>query len=518
MIQSEKNKNVLALVLITIIGLLFHFNTLDNYPEYIHTWAQSDRFALALNFISNGFDILNAQTFLFNTEFPTNFLIQRESTIVSVNLPIHELVISIIMWLLNTSSPLVFRLYVFCWSCLGTFYLFKLSGFLKLSTSCRYIFIVFAITSPVYVYYQDNFLPSALNLSTVIIGFYYYLRYSDSKRVNFFIAASFFMLLSSIYRTTAIIPFIAILAIEFISLIKSKGNFVTFSLILVISAVILYFHREHNIEQIHIYGSAFLYYLVPASDFNQSLEIIINGTKKWFFDCISPFQLMIILFLFSILRKSQLKRVELKEHNLLLFIVISSLGFFAFWMAMLTKYSDHDYYFLDTFYFPIMLFTLVLFKTSFNNAINKYKTNRISIWLLIVLSVINIGYAYSIQSQRTTGYATNLSTIINHSFQDSDKVLDAIGISKDDTLLVIAPKLPNLPFVHLKRKGLILFTKQKLEFEKGLNWNYDYIVSPTFYIKGIKKKFPTLNKYLIPILSNKKLSVYKIKKESSIKL
>ena len=100
---------------------------MDEFPKFIHGWAQSDRYALAQGFINNGFNLFKPETLVYNHQFPTNWLRPSNSTITAVDFPIHEYMVAIIMTIVNSTAPLVFRLYTLLYSFVGLFFLYKLS-------------------------------------------------------------------------------------------------------------------------------------------------------------------------------------------------------------------------------------------------------------------------------------------------------------------------------------------------------------------------------------------------------
>ena len=46
--------------LVLLLAMFFHHESIFDYPRYIHAWAQADRYAIALNFLWNDFNILEA--------------------------------------------------------------------------------------------------------------------------------------------------------------------------------------------------------------------------------------------------------------------------------------------------------------------------------------------------------------------------------------------------------------------------------------------------------------------------
>jgi len=62
--MKKKIEIIGILILIIGFGFLFQFEYLNEFPSYIHAWAQSDRYALSLGFIENGFDFFKPQTYI----------------------------------------------------------------------------------------------------------------------------------------------------------------------------------------------------------------------------------------------------------------------------------------------------------------------------------------------------------------------------------------------------------------------------------------------------------------------
>jgi len=151
----------LSIIIILIAGGWYlHHPWMYDYPSHIHAWAQADRYAIALGFINNGFNFFKPETFIFNHQFPNDWLVAGPATITSVDFPIHEYFIAIIMKLAGTQSPFIFRLYTLCYSLLGFFFLYKTVYLLSKDYFKSLLFMLFAWLSPLLVYYQSGFLPT----------------------------------------------------------------------------------------------------------------------------------------------------------------------------------------------------------------------------------------------------------------------------------------------------------------------------------------------------------------------
>ena len=166
----------IVLALLVVLSLLFfHWKNLNSFPSKIHAWSQSDRYALALGFLNNNFDLFHPQTYNL-TESPYLNPTPRKTSITAVDFPINDYSAALIMKAFNTTDPWCFRIYTFIYSVLGLFFLFLLSNLFLRNRWLSLVIVLFCLTSPVYLYYQIGFLPSIPAISNLFIGLYFYFR------------------------------------------------------------------------------------------------------------------------------------------------------------------------------------------------------------------------------------------------------------------------------------------------------------------------------------------------------
>ena len=129
-----------------VVCAFFQFQKINEFPQYKHCWAQCDRYALALGFINNGGDFFHPETFIYNNQFPTgDFNTIRNTTITSVDFPIHDYCVSLLMRIFHTFDPWCFRLYILIYSVIGLFFLYRLISFFTNSV-VKPIFIILLLT------------------------------------------------------------------------------------------------------------------------------------------------------------------------------------------------------------------------------------------------------------------------------------------------------------------------------------------------------------------------------------
>lgn len=482
---------------------------------HVHAWAQADRFALALNFLWNGFDLFRAETYLMNLEFPNNFTYAKDNSVTMVNLPIHEYVIACIMKITGSTKPIIFRLYMLLWSFIALLSIKNIGKNLGLQKVNQLLFVVFAATSPIFVYYQANFLPSIPSLALSLIGVNLYIKYLSNNKASYFNYLVVCFTLAAIYRTTFIIPFIAICCVELIRIIRKESKILPKVLPLLLMATLFYIQRIHHYNQIHSEGSVFLYYLVPAQNLTDFKEFISLTIKNWKFDYLNVAQwsLFSILTITAVIGCRTKTQVRSKTKELFLLIAINCIGILLFLIAMTTKFPDHDYYYLDTLYIPLQLLVglLILYTQHAFKNLSYRKYIYLSTLILFSISAItatNANLNYRLSSKYWDNSPETVATFIG-----GEAVLDSLQIVKESKLLILGNNFPNLPLILFNRKGYSIKAKSKELIKQSLQWDFDYIVIQNeLYKTQIHSVYPDLINETKPVYQNSKYSILKLLK------
>ena len=476
--RFPKYENAVFLAVFLCLGFFFQFNRFDQLPTAIHPWAQSDRYALAKGFLNNNFNLLKPETFLMNREFPHNFKKAENNSITAVNLPLHEYVIAIIMKLLNSESIWIFRLYNFLFSYLGLFALFKSCRLLKLSFLSSILVVSLLFFSPVFLIYQVTTLGIINTLSLVFVSLYWYLKFQQSNNWKHFYISLSILTVASIIRSTAFVPFVAILITELIKSIYLKKFYWQVIPILILSLGALGLHYYYmSLHMVYHYGSVFLYYIVPATSYQEAFMILKRSRELWFFHYFSASQWfllisIILLGLFLLFRK---KRQLTKSFTLLgIFSVFCLGGYLLFSVAMLTKFKDHDYYVLDSVLIPILLMAFFFMKQI--DAFVKQKRVFSNLAILTLVSIMAVNANKTVAKAIEPKSWQNTVELID-AYQEARNNLDELKVAKNAKVLVVGAEYsPNLPLLLLDKKGYVLRWQDSTEMEHVLDWDYDYLL------------------------------------------
>ena len=499
------------LILIGLLSYLSHRKEINEFPSYIHSWAQSDRYALAIGFTQNDFNFFLPQTYNLNPQFPGKFMSPKNNGITAVDFPIHDYIAALIMGLSGETAPWCFRLYMLIYSIIGLLYLYLLSNFLTESIVFSFFITIFALSSPVFSYYQAGFLPSIPSLANLFIALYFYFKYRKSNNFKAFILSILFFTLSALSRTPFAIFLIAVICHETIQSV-SKRNFnlrIFGSFLIAISVIVGYF--LYNIHLREAYGSIFLSHPLPPKSLSEAYDLLIQTSKNWFFQYFTVFHYIFIAFIISLLSITRIFTKEISpntiRNQLILYVFIAFFGTLFYFILMMKQFPAHDYYFLDTFYAVFILGLIWLL------GFVKFSTRLIKTISYLILFVFGISFVLksnNIQKVRRQTGSWDRIDISRQNFTNSDSLLKSLEISESANILVIDSYTPNIPFILMNRKGYALMKTTKCNIIQSLDWKYDYIVIQDFFLMtDVVRNYPEIINRIEKIGGNGKISVYK---------
>ena len=508
--MSQLKNTFLIIFIIFILGYIFHYKYINEFPSHIHAWAECDRYALSLGFVNNNLNFFKPETFVMNFPFPDNWKVAKEESITAVNFPLHDYIPAILMKITETKSPFIFRMYILLYSFIGLFFIFQLS-FLISKDNYKSIFVtIFAATSPIFVYYQGGFLPSIPSLANATIGIYFFAKYLYHKKKSHFNLCLLFLVIATLSRTTFAVLLVAILGLEFLRILRKEIKLKHQIIPLLISISVVLFYYFYNIYLRTSYGSLFLYHLLPAENFQHIRDILQTVIKKWGYQYFSQIHyiissLLLLVALFFQFYKNPKRSKQIVEIQLLLFIIF--IGYLIFSLLMLRQFPNHDYYFLDTFYLPITILLILLI-----NIIPNAKTRINKIIYATIISSVSIPMilnAYNTQSSRREWKDPKVIA-----YHGSAELLDSLSVPKDAKLLVVDFLSPNIPFTLMNRKGYTTMSFKKNDIKNTLDWNFDYIVMDNeIFLSQIYPTYPELITRLHRVGTNGRISIYTLSKK-----
>jgi len=509
-----KLERLSIIMLLSVLSIFFYSRTFFDFPNYTHSWTQSGYYALALGFIANDFNFFLPNTPNLNPQFPAKKELTARKGITSVDFPIHPYLVSIIAFITGNKSPFVFRLYNLLWGIVGMYFLFLLSKNITNSFLKSLFVVLFAFTSPVYIYYQAGFIPSIPSFSAAIIGIYYFLQHKKTEKHKFILLSVLFLTLSALAR----LPFaIFLLSAFFLSMAewlrKRKINRNVF-ILYVLSFLFLLAYFLYNNYLAREYGTMFLGRLMPADNWNEftdNFNLIIENWKYHFFT--SPhyisFLICFLLCLYFLVRE-RIVSPEIKR--LFIYFLISAAGAISYFMLMEQQYVDHDYYFLDSFFIPLILLFLIMIHAI---RIKGVVREGIFIILAIFFSTGFIIKSKTIQDDRHILNPWDRGQIVVNDFYDSEKYIDSLHIPATAKILAIETYNPYSSLILMGRKGYTVIMTDRKNLKKAFGCDFDYMAMPNdLSVSDVIRNYPEMLSVLRKIGDNGKISIYK--KDSSL--
>ncbi len=498
-----KKRNVISIstliVSLICLSVLLYSQTIVLFPAFIHSWTQSDRYALALNFISNGFDLFH----------PKTFNLQTTEGITRVDFPINEFIVALLMKIFGTTSPFIFRIYTLTISIIGLIFLFLTTKKITNSETKSYFITLFVFLSPVYTYYQIGFIPSIPAISFFFIGFYYFVLYNESNKIRFFILAILFFLLATLIRLPFLIFLLTSIILILFSWLKNKKVNNKELVIFSTSMFIFVGYYLYNVHLGKLYGNMFLSYLMPAKNFDELKEIVAEMYNHWGFHYFTLWHYLILLscvvYTIVVLLKYKKARGKQKYWS---FFLITFCGSSLYFLAMAKQYYAHDYYFLDSFFVPIILLFILLLK---NIKIEKLFQKIIWNSIFSIISILFFINSKNIQAERYSTGPWDRTEITRQNFIGTENFLDRNKISKEAKILVIDAYTTNVSLILMNRKGYTVLGTTKKNISTSLFWcKWDYVaIQDNYLVSDVIKSYPLITSLLEKVASTGRVTFYK---------
>lgn len=517
--RTIKIEYIFVILLILSLSFYYYSKTIFDFPAHVHRWTQAGYYTVALGFIDNDFNFFLPETNNLDPQFPGNRPLSERKGITSIDFPVHPYLVSIIMFITGNKSPVVFRVYNLIWGLTGMFFLFLIANKFTKSFLKSIFIVLFAFTSPVYLYYQNGFIPSIPSIASTIIGLFYFLKYQCSISKKDFIMYIIFFTIAVLART----PFFVFLFTSFLlTLFKwiKERKALQYEILCYFGSFTFiascFFYNKLLASK---YGTMFLARFLPAENINEFKMLFSTTLGNWKYDFFTKwhyyaFLLVFVLSLFFFFKKkSELSKIK----NVFQYFFISFSGFVLYFIMMQKQFVHHDYYFLDSFFITLLLLFVGLIYFI------PIKTIVAKTFFTVSTILLFAGFltdSQAVQEKRRLINPWDRGQIIADDFYGGWQFLDSLHVPADAKLLVIETYDPYSSLIHLRRKGFTAITTDTKTLSHAFSFDYDFVAMPNdFSISDVVRNYPTMINYLEKVGDNGKISIYKkvdFKKEKSI--
>lgn len=502
-----------ALGLFTGLALLFYGRYLTHLPEGLHAWAQADRLSLALNFYDFGFDFWH----------PRTSALLSVGGITGVEFPLPAYLAALGGLLFGRGAiPTLFRLLDVAVAVLGFWYLFRLVHERTGSFIGGLVPGAFLLSAPTYAFYAGTFLPDPVSLSLSFVGYYYWLRFFDSRNFRSLLFALLVLTLASLLKTTTALYLAAVVGITVLwacqepdLLSARQRRWLLVAVGASFGALALFI--QHNQRLNTAYASEqFLATVRPITNDEDYHRVWSNIRRAWFREYATKTMYAMLvacipLVLWRLRRYLRRPRLPL----LLLFVASVPLAY-LFYKLLGVQLDVHDYYIICSFMPPaILLLVLALLELGGlrgrGRALVTTGLGLLVVWL--------VGSGYFRLRQRFSDDYPPFSEFYTHAWmRGGANLLKQLQVPATARILVLDDPAPNLALVYFDRRGLTwqpslstLYSADILRKMAGDSLNY-VVMSPKAYQQlperaALRVDFVVLAEQPVAVLRRKKTSL-----------
>lgn len=420
------------------LSVLSIFSQLDEPPKGLHAWRQTDGAAMAYTYAQDNRSFFDP-TILGQT---SDFL-ESGDCAPSEAPVIYFFVGKLYQWFgFNEAYFRWITLGLFLISILGAFWLFfSLKGQFFESA----LPLLFWISSPILLYYSNNFLSNMSALSMAVLGFAFGYRFIYSCKTSFISWACVFYAIAGLFKITALLGLTALLLAYLVRSIYKKKSLFDKNLLWMFLAFIptfawIIYAKTYNQEHL-CYAFSTQLYPIWDLDFHgvqYHLELIAERWKGQFYPTISLWVLGISVLLF-IINWKRFSRLYV------LWVGVAFLGVLAYLAMQFQVLFAHDYYFTNLFIFPLML---LLPAFSHLKIGAKSGSNWLIGILMMLLFIQVIPEVRAISNERFTRF----EDVDKERLMSFEPWLRRVGVKYDDKV-VFAPDASHVSLYYLKQKG-----------------------------------------------------------------
>ncbi len=488
----------IIIFIISFIGISLCYNyqnILLKKNSSIHQWRQADCLSITQNYYKENLP--------FHKPKIHHLSDKTGNRGVASEFPILYYTIANI-WKITGQKEWIFRLVNTLILFIGLLYLFRLffDFFNKTLPSLFLSFLLF--TSPIFVYYGNNFLADAPALSLVFIGWYHFYQFYKTNNNKLLIYTMCFFLIAGLLKISSLFSFFAIGGIAFFELlgllkIKKEKLFKPIQLSYFIAVLIIIFSwYSYAISYSYNQGNSYVFLkgILPIWDLGPER---INDTFSKFFSIQVPRMFNSVIhiltfgiFIFNVFKIRKIKTI-LITINIFLFI-----GIVLFFILFFQVFDIHDYYLINTLIFYLFTwFTFFTYLKYNTNWLEKtwFKTATIlSLLYLIFISSVHIRHRYNVDdiiaqagydylSEHDKGvfgwfqhdYKKNLQA-----FEDITPYLRELGIKREDVVMVLGDQSINISLYNMDQIGFTNYTNvhdfpNQVELSKSFNAKYLFV-------------------------------------------
>ncbi len=508
------NKRREHLIFFTLAFGLFAYFGLVEYLEYgpfgMHQGAQADRASIAFNYARESMNFLEPR------------VMENRSMhgITGMEFPIVAYATALLYKIFDY-NPFFYRLIEALLFLAGQYAAWKIAGFFITKLTHRILFHILWISSPILIFYSNNFLPEVPALSLSLLAWYQFFRYYYGiEPRKSLLGFTLFSSLAALIKITYLIPIIALFLLVLmqkrlkIAEFPQKRRFIVHLLIPILVVPVWYGYARFLTEL--TYNLHFLQQINPPESIAEFVENSRYALNTWI-DGIYPREFIILLLLVWVYTLQR----QFRNLDILGWISVGLFfGFLSIFVLFNRQFRYHDYYFVAAI--PFLFFTMLyIYKQHLEQRM--IFSGVVGIITLVGLFISPIVHARHTKKQVIATYTKGDYYCQNVVTNIEDMEVTRAFINREmgsGELIVAFDPSPNTLLYYLERQGIRLAP----DFEEILSVG---IIQAKLDEKSLAQPYIIINQYfeipqdhyihtLIeekPVFQTGEIWIFKLKKE-----
>jgi hypothetical protein len=383
-----KRPRLIFLLCLLGLSLLYSYPAvLFLRPAAMHQWGQCDRASFALNYYKEGLSFFQPEV---------NNLWGDNTGKAASELPLLQYVVAQ-LWKVFGFHEWMYRglevLMLFC----GLYYLFLTFRLFVKNTFLCLAGTLFIFTSPIIVFYGNNFLTDAPSFSLSLIGWYYFFLFRERDKPKHLLISVAWFTLASLLKISSMINLAAIGGIYLIErfpkmqfgegrkIFSGRGKAIVYFLLAMVIIVAWYGYSRWYDDQ----HSNVIFLFTTRAFWNCDNKLFVwQGFFKDMLPGVYHYYFLAVLCALFAWLMIQRKKIPAILHHLLLFLALGALSVF---LLFYESFRLHDYYLITLMVVAvfILLSTFVLLERNYVRLVQ----SKLFIAVVSAILVFNALYA-----------------------------------------------------------------------------------------------------------------------------
>jgi len=463
-------------VLLVLFSVIYDYpSVVMKRPQSVHHWRQSDCASITLNYYQTGMKFFEPQTHnLTSDNNTTGFNATSEIPFGYYFIASLYKVFGPHDFIYRSINTLLFLI--------GLFFLFKLIFLLTGSFFWSAFASLLFFTSPVLVYYGNNFLTDSTALAMSFVAWFYFSKYYIGKQSKFFYLSMLFFFIAGSYKITALISLVAIAAAFFAEITgmlkfeKSNSIFAkpwqqagVIGLIFIVIASWALYARNYNLAHKSMYFSTQTFPVWNVSS-DEMPKIIENIRVLWLNQYFHVATLWFLLAAF-IAVVFYIRKANKLYFTITILMLIGVVLYIILWFW---TFKDHDYYTINLYILPV--FVLLNFILLLKNHFQALYASKIVRGLFLLFLLFNLNHAQKQQFSRYNHWWTEHPEYKD--YHDITPYLRSLGIAPLDTVICL-PDMSHFTLYLMNQRGwteCMGCNSDSIEISESINRGAKYLI------------------------------------------